>query len=120
MDCPSLEIIVRNAERKWGLFPLDGGDIRFIPGLDGTYSVTGWTADGSSVYARKGNNRTDSVQMYKVSISSGKVETWKSFGPNQQSGLMAVGTPRFSRDGSGYAYIYIQDVAQAYVMRGLK
>jgi len=58
--------------------------------------------------------------MYKVNVATGKIEPWKSFGPNLQSGVMAVSAPRFSRDGTAYAYVYVQDVAQAYVMRGLK
>lgn len=114
------ELIVHTAEGKWGLFPLGGGEIRLIPGLDRSYTLTGWAPDGSSLYARKNSNRVVSVQMYKVSIAEGKVAPWKSFGPNLQSGVMAVSAPLFSRDGTGYAYIYVQDVAQAYVMRGLK
>ena len=82
--------------------------------------MTGWPPDGTSVYARKNSTRGVTVQIYKVNIVTGKVDAWKSFGPNLQSGVMAVSSPRFSRDGTAYAYIYVQDVAQAYVMRGLK
>jgi Tol biopolymer transport system component len=113
-------VVVHDSEGKWGLFPLDGGQVRPIPGLDPSYTVTGWSPDGTSVYARKNSTRGVTVQMYKVNIVTGKVDPWKSFGPNLQSGVMAVSSPRFSRDGTAYAYIYVQDVAQAYVMRGLK
>jgi hypothetical protein len=58
--------------------------------------------------------------MYRVNPATGKVDPWKIFGPNLPSGVMNVSSPRFSRVGTGYAYIYVQDVAQAYVMRGLK
>ncbi|HET8826458.1 MAG TPA: protein kinase [Terriglobales bacterium] len=113
-------IVVRNSDGKWALCPLDGGDSRVIPGVDTSYGITSWAPDGASLYARKNTNREVMVQMYKVNIATGKVDPWKSFGPNLQSGVMAVSSPRFSRDGTGYAYIYVQDVAQAYVMRGLK
>ena len=113
-------LVIRNSEGKWGLLPLDGGDPSFIPGLDDSYTVTGWGPDGSSLFVRKNTNRETTVQMYKVNVATGKIEPWKSFGPNLQSGVMAVSAPRFSRDGTAYAYVYVQDVAQAYVMRGLK
>jgi Tol biopolymer transport system component len=113
-------IVVHNSEGKWVLLPLDGGDPRVIPGLDANYTVTGWAPDGSSLYARKNSDRSVMVQIYKVNVVTGKIDRWKSFGPNLQSGVMAVGAPRFSRDGTAYAYVYVQDVAQAYVMRGLK
>jgi hypothetical protein len=58
--------------------------------------------------------------MYTVNTVKGKIDPWKTFGPNLQSGVMTVSAPRFSRDGTAYAYVYVQDVAQAYVMRGLK
>jgi len=113
-------VVVHDSEGKWGLFPLDGGEVRPIPGLDPSYTVSGWAPDGTSLYARKNSTRGGTVQMLKVNSVTGKVDPWKSFGPNLQSGVMAVSSPRFSRDGTGYAYIYVQDVAQAYVMRGLK
>lgn len=116
----SRNIAVRNSEGKWGLLPLAGGKLRLIPTLDAGYAVTGWAPDGASLYARKSTAQSTTVQLYKVNIATGKIDPWKSFGPNLQSGVMAVGAPRFSRDGSGYAYVYVQDVAQAYVMRGLK
>jgi len=114
------EVIVHSADGRWGLFPLDGGDVRFIPGLDRSYTLTGWAPDGSSLFARKNSTRSVSVQMYTVNTVKGKIDPWKTFGPNLQSGVMTVSAPRFSRDGTAYAYVYVQDVAQAYVMRGLK
>jgi len=114
------EVIVHSADGRWGLFPLDGGDVRFIPGLDRSYTLTGWAPDGSSLFARKNSTRSVSVQMYTVNTVKGKIDPWKTFGPNLQSGVMTVSAPRFSRDGTAYAYVSVQDVAQAYVMRGLK
>lgn len=113
-------VVVHDSAGKWSLFPFDGGEARPISGLDASYTVTAWAPDGSSLYARKNSNRAVNAEMYKVNIATGKVERWKNFGPNLQSGVMGVSAPRFSRDGTAYAYIYVQDVAQAYVMRGLK
>lgn len=115
----SRNVLVRNADGKYGLFPVDGGDVRLLPALDASYSITGWAPDGS-LYARRNTNREVMAQMYKVNIATGKVDPWKTFGPNLQSGVMAVSAPRFSKDGTAYAYVYVQDVAEAYVMRGLK
>jgi len=55
-----------------------------------------------------------------VNITTGKMEFWKTFGANLPAGVANVGGPRFSSDGSAYAYVYSRVLSQAYVVKGLK
>jgi Tol biopolymer transport system component len=111
---------VRGPDGTWGVWPLAGGSIHVIPGLDSHYYVAGWSPDGGSVYvaARAGNQKT--AQVYQVNTMTGKMELWKTFGAEAAAGVSSVAAPHFSSDGTAYAYIYVRVLSQAYVATGLK
>jgi Tol biopolymer transport system component len=113
-------LAVRGPDGKWGIWTLDGGSLRVIPGLDSRNSVTGWTPDGRAVYALSNSLRSVAAKVYRVDITTGKMEFWKTFGEGIPAGLVFIGGPRFSRDGSAYAYVYFQILSEAYVVKGLK
>ena len=71
---------VHQPDGKWGIWPLDGSGIRLIPSLDSNYAVTDWSPDGESLYAHSSLARATNVKMYKVNITTGKMEPWKTFG----------------------------------------
>ena len=105
---------------KWGVWSLDGGDMKPIPGLDTKYYVTGWTPDGTSLYTLSGHSRDRTATVYRTNVTTGKMELWKTFGEGAKVGVTGVGGPRFSSDGSAYAYVYSQALSVAYVVKGLK
>jgi eukaryotic-like serine/threonine-protein kinase len=113
-------IAVVGPDGKWGVWPMDGGEMRTIPGLDSKYYVTGWTPDGTSLYALSGHDRDRTATVYRVNVTTGKMEKWKTFGEGSKVGVTGVGGPRFSSDGMAYAYVYSQDLSVAYVVKGLK
>jgi hypothetical protein len=47
------------------------------------------------------------------------MDFWKTFGDKLPAGADA-GVPRFSADGSAYAYVYSQILSEAYVVKGVK
>jgi eukaryotic-like serine/threonine-protein kinase len=112
-------IAVIGPDGKRGIWPLDGSGFRAIPGLDPQYAVIGWTPDGASVYVMTGRLGGKEAKVYRVNITTGKMEFWKSFGDALPPGTNA-GAPFFSADGSVYAYVYSQTLSEAYVVRGLK
>jgi Tol biopolymer transport system component len=113
-------IIVIGPEGKWGIWPLGGTEMRVIPGLDSKISITGWAPDGNSVYATSNADNARIAKVYRVDVATGKMEYWKTFGENVASGVVAVSAPVFSTDGSGYEYLYVQTLSQAYVVKGLR
>ena len=107
---------------NWGIWPMNGGNFRPIPGLDSNYYLSGWTPDGSSLYvadSRTGQNLA-MAKVYRVNVTTGKMDFWKSFGSGLPAGTIAVSSPRFSDNGSAYAYVHVQALSQAYVIKGLK
>jgi eukaryotic-like serine/threonine-protein kinase len=112
---------VLGPDGKWSVWPLDGSGQRPIPGLDYKYQLTGWTPDGTSVYATVNRLGEKTVKVYRVNIASGKMEPWRVIGESLGTGgAISVRAPLLSTDGSAYAYVYSQILSQAYVVRGLK
>jgi eukaryotic-like serine/threonine-protein kinase len=114
-------VAVRGPDGKRGIWSLEGNDFRPVPGLESRYTVIGWTQDGESVYVAD-NKRllAKAAQIYRVNIETGKMEAWKTFGEQMSAGVSTVGAPRLSMDGSGYAYLYVRVLSEAYVVTGLK
>jgi eukaryotic-like serine/threonine-protein kinase len=112
--------IVMGPDGKWGVWPLDGSGLRPIPGLESKYYVSGWSQDGASVYVASSQRPEGVAKVYRVNVTTGKMEFWKTFGEELKAGVSSVGGPRFSGDGNAYAYVYVQALSQAYVVKGLK
>ncbi len=112
---------VRGTDGSWGIWTLDGGTaIRPIPGLDSRYYVSGWSPDGASLYVASSRATERVAKIFKVNPLTGKMDPWKTFGAEAGAGISGAGAPRFSADGSAYAYVYTQLLSEAYVVTGLK
>ena len=53
-------------------------------------------------------------------VVTGKIEPWKQFGLPEDPGVTSMGRLLFSKNGTAYAYIYVRNISQAYVVAGLK
>ena len=113
-------VAVIGPDGKWGIWPLDGSGLRPVPGLDSKYYVSDWSPDGTSLYALSSQSREGAAKVYRVNVVTGKMDFWKTFGENLPAGVASVGGPRFSGDGSSYAYVYSRVLSQAYVVKGLQ
>src|SRR5579863_8172973 len=111
---------VLGPDGKWGVWPLQGGGIHLIPGLDSSYYVTGWSPDGGSVYVVSGRAAKKTLNVYQVNLATGKMELWRTLGAEKGAGVTGLGRLHFSSDAKAYAYIYSQVLSQAYVVTGLR
>lgn len=112
-------VAVTGPEGNWAIWPVDGNSPRPIPGLDSKYVVTGWTPDGTSLYAGSSLRREPTTKLYRVNVATGKMDFWKTLGEGLPAGARAAG-PQFSTDGSAYVYVYVENLSVAYVVKGLK
>jgi Tol biopolymer transport system component len=111
--------LVVGPDGGWGIWPLAGGGLRLLPGIDSRYYVTGWAPDGSSVYVGESHSHERAVKIFRANVTTGKMDVWKTFGDSLPTGANA-GNMLFSIDGSAYVYLYVQVLSQAYVVKGLK
>ncbi|HTA48481.1 MAG TPA: hypothetical protein VK930_03440, partial [Verrucomicrobiae bacterium] len=105
---------------KRGIWSLETGDFRAIPGLEPKDFVIGWTPDGESVYVTPVNRLAKSLKIDRVNIQTGKREPWRTFGEEPGGQGATVGGLYLSSDGSAYAYLYVRTLSEAYVVTGLK
>jgi WD40 repeat protein len=111
---------VLGPDGKWGIWPLDGGGLRLIQGLDSNYRVSGWSPDGASVFAVPARQSDKTGTVYRVNIVSGKMELLRTFGEGLEAGTVSASGSYMSADQGAYAYRYTQILSQAYVVRGMK
>ena len=116
---------VRGPDGKRGIWPLEGGGFRSIPGLESGDVVIGWTPEGESVYViprRSGSQAVKTMKVSLVNLQSGKIEPWRTIGEGASAGagVSSVSRLRLASDGSAYAYIYVRGLSEAYVVTGLK
>ena len=116
-DGRSLSVAEKTGKR--GIWPMDGSGFRPIPNFDSTYGVLGWTADGSSLYAISNHLGGRLATVYRVNVTTGKMDLFKTFGDSLPPGATAGG-PHLTADGTSYSYVYEQILSQAYVVKGLK
>lgn len=73
--------LVVDSEGKWGVWSLDANTMQPIPGLDASkYYVTGWTPDGTSVYALSSLQKETMAKVYRVNVAGGRWNTGKPSG----------------------------------------
>jgi WD40 repeat protein len=113
-------VAVRAADGKRGIWSLEKGEFRAIPGLESKDSVIGWTLDGDWVYVAPYLRGAKAYQVYRANIQTGKMEPWKSFGAELGAQGALLVAPHLSSDGTGYAYLYVRILSEAYVVTGLK
>jgi Tol biopolymer transport system component len=111
---------VSGPDGKRGIWPLDGGGLHLIPGLDANYKVAGWSPDGGSVYVTSSRKTENIARVYRVNTVTGKMEFWKTFGAEVAAAGGGVNGPIFSRDGTAYAYVYSRSLSQVYMVTGLR
>jgi Tol biopolymer transport system component len=111
---------VQGPDGKWGIWPLSGGDLRPIPGLDSNYRVSGWAPDGESLYAASSRRHEKTAMVYRVNAVTGKADLWKTFGEELPVGASSYGWSYLAGDGGAYVYLYDAILSQVYVVRGMK
>jgi dipeptidyl aminopeptidase/acylaminoacyl peptidase len=113
--------LVVDSQGKRGVWSLESNTLQPIPGFDSQkFYATGWTPDGTSLYVLSSLQKETVAKVYRLNIATGKMEYWKTFGDHIASGVTAVSGPHYSSDGSAYSYIYVQELSEAFVVKGLK
>ena len=115
-----MTVPVLGPDGNWGIWPIAGGGLRPIPGLDSTSLVIGWSPDGKSLLTTLTQDRGNARKVFRVDPATGKSELWRTFGDQLALTGAQIVPPRFSNDGSAYAYMYVEVLSQGYVVTGLK
>src|SRR5262249_17828501 len=112
--------VVTSPDGSYGVWPLQGGNLRPIPNLDNSYTVADWTPDGKAVYVNRRANGLG-AQLQRVDVATGnKTPAPMKLGEHLPSGASIVGRVRLSQDNKSYVYIVDQTLSQAYLVKGMQ
>jgi eukaryotic-like serine/threonine-protein kinase len=109
--------LVVGPDRKRYLYPLSGGQPTAVPDLDLQDSVDQKSPDGRFLFVHRGGEMP--ARVFRLEISSGKKELWKTLMPADAAGVPEIGvvpTP----SGEAYAYSYVRTLSDLYLVGGLK
>jgi serine/threonine protein kinase len=110
-------IIAGGAGHKRAFYPVEGGEPRSISGLEDQDVLIRFGGDGRSLYAVQGSLPT---KIYRIDLESGRRELWKEIMPSDLTGLLFIQRPRLSADGKSYAYDYIRELTELFLIEEVK
>jgi eukaryotic-like serine/threonine-protein kinase len=109
--------VVLGPDGRTYLYPISGGEPTAIPGIDANDRVAEFGPDGRSVYVYRQGEIP--VKVYRVDVSSGRRELWRSMVPADAGGVAEIG-PLPTVSGGAYAYSYSRTLSDLYIVEGLR
>jgi hypothetical protein len=114
-----LEVAVVGPDQRRYLYPIDGGEPVPIPTYQPRELIAGWSADGKSIFVRmRGSELPTRVE--RLDLATGHRELVRTLRPADASGVTDVGAIRMTPDAKAYAYSFVRNLADLYVVEGLK
>jgi eukaryotic-like serine/threonine-protein kinase len=99
------------------LAPTDGGAPRVISQLQNGEGVVRWSGDGRYLFLKQ--PEADAVKLSRLDIASGHKEPWKTV-KIPEPGADFVGDLALSADGKTCAFTFQHDLANLFLVQGLK
>jgi len=104
-------------DTRQSLAPVAGGATRAISQLQNGEAVVRWSADGRYLFLRRPEG--DSIKISRLDIATGHKEPWQTL-KVPEPGAEFVGTLALSADGKACAFSFQHDLANLYLVKGLK
>jgi serine/threonine protein kinase len=102
-------------------YPVAGGEPRDVPGYEGQDLLLGWSSDGRFLYLRRDLDAFAApAQLFRLDVQTGQQTPWMELLPPERIGLMFVHQVRLALDGQAYAYRYVRNLHNLYIVDGLK
>jgi hypothetical protein len=111
------------AENRWKLYPIAGGEPQPVPGLTDRDNPIQWSADGRYLYTVSiaPPPQPPNFDVFRVEIASGRRTVWKTLQPPDAVGVESFpGAFVMTPDAESYCYSYIRRLGDLFVVEGLK
>jgi Tol biopolymer transport system component/predicted Ser/Thr protein kinase len=112
------QIVMVGPDQKPGLLPVEGGEIRPIPGLDVGDAPISFTSDGHSIFLYRLGEVPAKVE--KVDLATGHRQPWKQLVPPDVSGVTDISAILITPDGNNYVYEYGRTLSDLYLVNDVK
>ena len=116
---PDGKLLAVSADGDFQLRPLDGGEPRPIRGPLLGDELIQWSSDGRFLFLRRPND--SSIEFFRVDLSTGRMEPWKSIGAADPVGLIGFqpASVHLTPDGKSFVYTYWKVLTELYLVDGL-
>jgi hypothetical protein len=109
--------IARDREWHWWIYDVAGNSPREVRWMGSDESPAAWLNDGSVLVWLHGEMPAN---VYKVDVTSGKRQLWRTFTPSQPAGVLTFRRIFVTRDAKHYLYETRRVTSELFIMQGLK
>jgi len=100
------------------LYPVTGGTPRAVPDCKADDIWIRWSADGKSGYVYQ--DEKTSAPVFRIDITSGKRDLVWTLTPGDPAGITSIYRVRMSADGKTYAYSYLRELSDLFLVEGVR
>jgi dipeptidyl aminopeptidase/acylaminoacyl peptidase len=100
------------------LYPVESGEPRLIPGANQGEQPITWSSDGRFLYVYQPGELP--AHVYRVDIQSGQRTLWKDLMPTDPAGVENIGPILLTPDAKTCVFGYHRNLADLYLVEGLK
>jgi len=100
------------------LYPVQGGDPQVIPGANQGEQPITWSSDGRSLYVYQPGELP--AHVFRIDIHSGQRTLWKNLMPTDPAGVENIGPILLTPDAKTCVFGYHRNLADLYLVEGLK
>jgi Tol biopolymer transport system component len=108
----------RGPDSKIAIYPIDGGSPRPVAGTEPDENPIRWSSDSGSLYLYR--TREAPARVFKLDLTTGRRELWKTIAPADRSGLVGIDNVVMTPDARSYAYGYEQILTALELAEGLR
>ncbi len=98
------------------IYPVGPGEPHAVPGLAPTDRVSGWTADGRSLYVLRAS--APPARIHTVDVATGTSTPFRDLQPPDPAGVLFVFPAHVTPDGSAYVYSYRRILDELFLVTG--
>ena len=111
-------LLVHDLSGQCALYPIAGGDIKTIPGCNADDIWIRWSADGRSGFIY--HDEKTSAPVFRIDVVSGKRDHLFTVAPGDSTGVTSIHRIRMAADGKTYAYTYLRELSDLFLVEGVK
>jgi hypothetical protein len=113
---PDGKLVAGSRNRRAVILSASGGEAHEVP-TPFPAAPVGWSADGGSLYIRDLRSRLP-VRIERFELSRSTLQPWKELAPADKTGLSYVMNTVITPDGRSYAYSWLRELSELYVVDG--
>ncbi len=113
---PDGKLVAGSRNRRTVIVSAAGGEDREVP-TPFPAAPVGWSADGGSLYVRDLRSRLP-VRIEQFELARSTLRPWKELAPADKTGLSYIMNTVITPDGASYAYSWLRQLSELYVVDG--